>query len=595
MIGDNGGQMTHLKIKSFIYFKILFIFIYFEMAQASVDLKTGNFAIGKTDISYASGGFEIKIERYYNSKTGFRGMFGWGWGCEYDTHLTPSADGGVVITEYGGGSENRFLSKQGHSEDLKQTIAKITKIAQQQGYIVNSKQLSTYQARLKEDAQFRNREWTKFHTLGKLAVRPIPLGTELHSSLFYQETLTKNADGYLRRKEGGQFQLFNEKGRLIKTMDKSKNFVNFSYTTEGHLQKLVDNSNRKMFFTYDTHGQVINITDGESKRIVVYTYNKLNELESVKNAEGKKQTYQYDPQKRHNLIAIHYDDHTSDEINYYGKDKYENVKTVKNRDGTQVEYVYENFKPMSDHLVVHLVSKDHVGKVTSKDQYEYFMKPKADGGVWTEKVITVLGGQKTLTRYNSMAMPAEIIKNDHQKTTFAYDAKHRLIKKVSPTEITVLDYSPQAEKVSKVSLTPIGEHSAKAKTKPYVAEFQYDNQWNLTLAKDSEGKMVKLIYSAIGGRILTLLDRKHAKNPIYLKYDPQTLALTQISVPSLDPQFKEGRDPHSSSYAIQMKYFNDGRFDKAENPRGAQVAQLVSDAFGDLTQIASVAGVTLNE
>src|SRR4051812_6430939 len=76
-------------------------------AHANVSLKNGNFFIGYTDIIYP-GGFEPKIERVYNSKTPYNGIFGWGWGNEYEVYLTVSADGSVVVHEYGGGAENRF-------------------------------------------------------------------------------------------------------------------------------------------------------------------------------------------------------------------------------------------------------------------------------------------------------------------------------------------------------------------------------------------------------------------------------------------------------------------------------------------------------
>src|SRR5689334_11683133 len=76
-------------------------------ASAHVSLKNGNFFIPFKDIIYP-GGFEPKVERVYNSKTSFKGYFGWGWGTEYEVYLTVSPDGGVTVHEYGGGATNRF-------------------------------------------------------------------------------------------------------------------------------------------------------------------------------------------------------------------------------------------------------------------------------------------------------------------------------------------------------------------------------------------------------------------------------------------------------------------------------------------------------
>ena len=75
--------------------------------RANVSLKNGNFFVVYTDIVYP-GGFQPKIERVYNSKSPFKGMFGLGWGNEYDVYLEPQADGSVMLHEYRAGASNRF-------------------------------------------------------------------------------------------------------------------------------------------------------------------------------------------------------------------------------------------------------------------------------------------------------------------------------------------------------------------------------------------------------------------------------------------------------------------------------------------------------
>src|SRR3954470_5818444 len=86
-------------------------------AVANVSIKNGNFFVGYTDILYP-GGFEPKIERVYNSKSPFKGMFGWGWGNEFEVRASVSADGSVVVHEYGGGAENRFNPRAFSQKEL---------------------------------------------------------------------------------------------------------------------------------------------------------------------------------------------------------------------------------------------------------------------------------------------------------------------------------------------------------------------------------------------------------------------------------------------------------------------------------------------
>src|SRR5690349_8663795 len=49
-----------------------------------------------------------EVERVYNSKAGDKDIFGWSWGTSYSTRPTVSADGSVVVHEFGTGAENRF-------------------------------------------------------------------------------------------------------------------------------------------------------------------------------------------------------------------------------------------------------------------------------------------------------------------------------------------------------------------------------------------------------------------------------------------------------------------------------------------------------
>src|SRR5438270_13920159 len=86
-------------------------------AMANVSIKNGNFFIGYTDIVYP-GGFEPKVERVYNSKSPYRGIFGYGWGSEYEVRLSVMADGSVVVHEYGGGADNRFSPRSFNPKEL---------------------------------------------------------------------------------------------------------------------------------------------------------------------------------------------------------------------------------------------------------------------------------------------------------------------------------------------------------------------------------------------------------------------------------------------------------------------------------------------
>src|SRR6185437_8769681 len=247
-----------------------------QPARAEVSLKNGNFFIGSKDIDYP-GGFEPKIERVYNSQTSFKGMFGWGWGNEYEVYLTVQADGSVVIHEYGGGAENRFSPLAFNEHELDAAVTMIANAASKAGIIGSPEELVTYKRKLKDDASFRNTEWEKFRAQGRVHERQLALGTQLHSNRFSYQYVTRVQDGYVLSFDNGRVERFNNAGRLVKISDKNSNSINLSYGNDGHLSRLIDNFNRKMFFTFNNQGLLQKI-QGENGKEADYRYNNMGEL-----------------------------------------------------------------------------------------------------------------------------------------------------------------------------------------------------------------------------------------------------------------------------------------------------------------------------
>ena len=119
-----------MKVRTFAYTSIYtvlmaFLFAAFSLAaKANVSIRNGNFFMGYTDINY-SGGMEPKIERVYNSKSSHNGIFGFGWGSDYEVHLKISADGAVIIYENGGGAQNRFVPPAFSKKDVDSGVDQI--------------------------------------------------------------------------------------------------------------------------------------------------------------------------------------------------------------------------------------------------------------------------------------------------------------------------------------------------------------------------------------------------------------------------------------------------------------------------------------
>jgi YD repeat-containing protein len=538
-------------------------------APANVSLKNGNFFMSYTDIVYP-GGFEPKLERVYNSKSSYLGMFGWGWGNEFDVYLTVSADGSVVVHEYGGGAQNRFNPVAFNAAELDKAVNALAAVAQKVGGLGSQAQADAYKRKLKEDASFRNSEWEKFRAQKKIEARKLAVNTQLHSNKFSYQYITKVQDGYVRNFDNGRIERFNEEGKLVKVSDKNGNFVMFTYGRDGKLQKIVDNMNRKMFFTFNNRGFLEKI-QGENGKEATYRYNELGELAYSKDVDGNTYTYKYDSSKRHNMLEIGYSDKTTMQMAYYPLDKKEHIKSVKDRDGTVTEYTYDGDVNDKSKIQVGIVVKGSDGKPISSSRYEYYIKRKADGEEWTYKMVQVLDGERTETTYNECCGLPMMIKRGAEETTFEYDRKGHVTKKATPTEVTELTYDPKASKVSRVM-----KYSKTDKARKSWATFQYDDRGNLVFAKNSEGKGVKLFYDGVG-RIKSMVDQNRRR--IDFKYNENSKPI-EITDPALG--------------SITVAYTNSGEIKKVDSTAGRKIAMQVTSAFQNLLDIIRPAGVNLS-
>ena len=537
-------------------------------AGANVSLRNGNFFMGYTDIIYP-GGFEPKMERVYNSKTSFKGIYGWGWGTEYEVFMIVSADGSVVVHEFGGGAENRFTPVGFNKVELDKAVDLIAGAMVKAELLGKGDTLEKEKQHLRGDATYRNERWEFFRSKGKLQARVLPVGTQLQSNRFSYQYITKVAGGYIRNFDNGRIEKFDEHGRLARISDKNNNFIDLAYGKDGKLQKLVDNFNRKMFFAFNREGLIESI-DGENSKRAEFKYNSQGELVTSKDVDGNVYLFKYSTDHRHNLTEIGYTDKTSMQMTYFGRDNHESIKEVKDRDGTASEYSYEFDKSDRGHYFVGVNVKGTDKKTISSSKYEYFLKYKNDGEEWLSRMVSTLDGDKTDTVYSELGLPTRIQRGT-DITNFQYDAKGHVTLKDTPTELTKLAYDPAVSKVTRV------ERASKtdAKDKSW-SDFKYDEKGNLTFAKNSEGKGVKLFYDN-NGRIKSLLDQN--KRRIDFKYNENSKPV-EITDPALG--------------SITVSYTNSGEIKKVESTAGRKIALQVTTAFQNLLDIIKPAGVNLS-
>ena len=536
-------------------------------ALANVSLKNGNFFIGYTDLTH-SGGIEPKVERVYNSKSSHDGIFGFGWGSDYEVYLKISADGSVIVHENGGGAQNRFTPPSINAAEVDKAVADIM-TAKTKGGGMSGSLADTEKVRLRTDARYRNDEWERLYDKGLVKSRQVSEGATLKSNKFSFQVITKTKEGYVRRFDNGQVQTFDEQGHLARLADKNGNYLALTYDKAGHISVIQDNLNRRMSFVFNRLGKVEKVT-GENSKSCMYKYNG-SELVYSKDSDGNVYEYKYSTNGRHNLVEIKYTDSTTLQVGYNQVNQNETVKWVKDRDGSLTEYTYGGDSPGGMNFSTAVLTKGPDGKEVSKSKYEYWEKAKLDGERYTYKLATDIDGDKTDTIYNECCgLPLEITRNG-DKTTFEYDPKGHVTKKMTPTEVTQLDYDPKSSKVSKVMKYP-----KAGKTKPQWAQYSYDEKGNLVTANNSEGKKVKIVYDH-QGRIKALIDQD--KRQLQFAYNEASRPV-EISDPAVGK--------------IQVQYTNSGDIKKVDSSGGRKIALQVTSAFQNLLDIIRPAGVTLS-
>ncbi len=535
-------------------FKTFALLILAMPAFAGVNLKNGNFYVNYTDIIVPGGGQDLEITRTYNSKSTENGWFGFGWGSNYETYLSVSPDGSVIIHENGAGALTRFVPKT--AIDPVVASKKIVSEMRAKSTITDA-QAKDYIDRFSKDAELRQAYASKYGVTAELAA-----GTTLYSNVRGLQVLKVEKDAYVREYNSGKKEVFSTAGLLRKIELKNGYAVDFKYRTDGTLEQIKDSQAKQLFFEWYPNKKIKKIwSTGE--KAAGYKFDNDDLVESTDVGEN---TYKYTYDNNHNLQSVAYSDNTKMVINY--EDKTQFVSRVTSRNGEVTEYVYgSNPKNPDMHYWTDVIKK----RPNEKDavrRYEYEIKTKSDGEQYTYRIKTVLNDVTTETVYNEDSLPLKITRGK-AVTNFKYKDGLLTEKTSSNGEIYKIEYDPQFNKISKVT-------DNKGWT-----NFAYDNKGNLAKAESSLGQSVLLVYDR-KGRISKMVDsNKDSKRNRVLSFKYNAMDKpVEIEMENVGK--------------INVAYDNYGEIKKVESKARQKMALQVTQAFQSLLSIVKPAGVNLN-
>lgn len=529
-------------------------------AFAIIDMKNANFSTSWTDLVVPGAGYEMKIQRTYNSRTLMNGLFGFGWCSDFETKLYVNGDNTIEVIECGTGMVTSYLSKDHSSKETSALVGAIIEKVK-----ANGKRSKDYVEKLKKDLtndpQLRSRMALGYEISGS-----VKEGVVYRANGKEVENVTLGKEYYVRELEDGTFQRFDLEGRLIAMYDKNKNFLKLSYQDK-LLKEIVDNNGRRLTFKYNVNKRISTIK-GPSGISVEYKFEKLDNLVWVNNAWGNVYTFDYD--ELHNLTKATWPDKTFIQLTYDRQKDW--VMSYKDRRDCKEVYDYQTSKDQPKLHFWSTVEKTCDKKVVNQSKFEFFHKIRSDGTTILQKVATESDGISNEIVYHEVFGKPISIKRAGERISFDYFDNGQLRKKTTRFAILNYEYDQKAKKVSRVKT--IFNNEKGQKTAEQLSEFKYDPKGNLIFAKNTEGQQINLTYDP-KGRIESILDQ--AKKLVTITYDEKFGKPATVTRPQMG--------------SIRIRYKSNGEIDKAESPEGPQVAVQVASTFNNLLDVIAPASL----
>ena len=543
--------------------------------QALVDMKNANYSDTWTDLIAPGTGYDLRIQRTYNSRTLFNGIFGFGWCSDFETKLDVNAEGNLKVTECGGGLEITYKPKGFSEKEIGTTIEKILKEVKKRNPSLTKKYISGLRTELKSRPFFREELTRQLGFTGKVAA-----GKTYFAQGRQDERIVFKKGIYVRSLPDKTSQQFNKNGRLISLYDKNGNYLKITYR-KGLLTKVVDNGGRSLNFQYYPTIKKVKAVTGPGGIKVTYKY-KGEDLVEAYNSWKDKYTYKYDD--IHNITKVIFPDGTSKVIRY-NKDK-DWVTSFIDRRKCEEKYTYdEDPKDPLNHYWS-IVEKRCKGKVTNRSKYEFWHKFSKKGKRYLYRAYSKINKSETDIIYHEKFGKPVYINRNQIRVKYNYFKSGMIQKKIEPAKTTSYNYKNKCGKVSDVKTQYYGFEKPKKKglepkkklIKTVSTIFRYNRpKCNLLTANNSDGQKVSLKYDA-RGRISQITDQ--SRKIVKIKYEERFGKPSMVTRPGLG--------------TIRVSYKTDGTIKDVKSKEGPTVAAQVASVFNNLLEIISPATSELN-
>jgi len=529
-----------------------------QVSFSGIDTKNANFTQTWVDASFAGAGFELKVERTYNSRSLYNGMFGFGWCSNFETRLDQTAEGTVKTVDCGAGQEIAFLPKEASSKDKQNTVVKIISKLKELKKLPDGK-VKDLEKTLAADDELR----ANYARELKITI-PIVDGSRFFANGKEVDVIVFEKGVYTRTLPDGMKMKFNQQGRLTHLYDTNSNFIKLDYDKD-LIKEAQDNTGKRFSFKYFPNKKIKSVT-APNGAVLEYKYSNLDDLSYAKNMWANVYTYEYD--ELHNLVKGTYPDGTFIALKYEKKNDW--VLQYVDRDKCSEDYTYE-FDQKTPALKYWTNLVKTCGKeVTNRSRWEFWFKERTDGQTILNKVATTINGDVTEITYHDVFGKPVVIRRGNATYEFDYYPNGQVKEKKGPGAKLSFQYDTVSRKVSEVSTQVLDN-----KGKPVLnrkTQFKYDSKGNLVAASNTDGQNVEMVYDD-RGRIETIKDQ--TKKIVKIQYDEKLGRPAVLSRPGVG--------------TVHVSFSPSGEIEKVDSKEGPIVAKQVVSTFSNFLEVISPA------
>ncbi len=530
---------------------------------AIVDMKNANYTDTWVDITLAGSGYSLRVNRTYNSRSVFNGIFGFGWCSDFETVIERLPEGRLKLTECGAGQEILFNPSKFESSNIDRVTEAVVNNYKKKNPNATNDAVETLRRQVRGNDVMRSEMAKDAGIITPEAQK----GMVYTSESLGVETITFDGSQYNRVLADGTSQRFDTTGHLSMFYDKNSNYLKLTYTG-GQLKEVADNTGKKLSFSFYPNHRVKEIL-APGNIHAEYKY-KGEDLVEVKNMWKNSYSYTYD--ETHNLTRINFPDNTFKALGYNSKKDWVVSFTDRASHGVSCteNYTYEVDRENPKEHFWSLVTKKCGAEVVNESRFEFWHKVHPNGTRYLARALSKSSSDSLdVTYHPDFGRPLSIKKNG-VTTTFDYYANGLVKTKTTNVARMTFEYKNSFNKVSKVSTNFFDDKGKVLKTRETV--FNYDQKSNLVTAQNTDGQSVKLAYDE-RGRISMIADQ--AKKEVLIKYDERTGKPATITRPKVG--------------SINVNYKANGEINKVESSDGAAVAVQIASTFSNLLDIISPA------